>query len=52
MQPGELAELAIAAAGGQRDNLNVREGLDDIEGLTADRPRRAEQGEALHEKSG
>ena len=52
MQPGELAELAIAAAGGQGDNLNVREGLDDIEGLTADRARRAEQGEALHEKSG
>ena len=48
----ELDELAIGAAGSERDDLDVRESLDDIEGLAADRACRSEQGEALHEISG
>ncbi len=44
----ERDQRSVVATGSQRDDLDIGEGRDDIEGLAADRPRRTQQGDALH----
>ena len=44
----ERDQRSVVTTGGQCDDLDIGEGRDDVEGLAADRPRRAQQGDALH----